>query len=138
MAANPLVNLGWTRHRACVRMRNLDRRRQMANVNDLESMLLKVCNSFPVEVFSAEGSMDQCDSFCFQRAEARSRRRCRHWDRHAIRMLINTTHEFLFSGRAEKITAHCPSIYDRLQWQSRKKFCRVLRTRRISECREIS
>ena len=53
-------------------------------------------------------------------------------------MLFNTTHEFLFSGRAEKITAHCSGIYDRLQWQSRKKFCRVFRTRRISECREIS
>jgi hypothetical protein len=31
-------------------MGNLDRRRQMADVNDLESPLLKVCNSFVVEV----------------------------------------------------------------------------------------
>jgi len=68
MAADPLVDLGWTRHRACVRMGNLDRGHEMANVNDFESMLLKVCNSFLVEVLSEEGSMDQRDSFCFQRA----------------------------------------------------------------------
>ncbi len=84
MAANPLVNLGWTHHRACVRMGNLDRRHQMANVNDLESTLLKVCNSFLVEVVSEEGSMDQRDSFCFQRPEAGSCRRRRHEDRNAI------------------------------------------------------
>src|SRR5258708_39943861 len=41
MAANPLVNLGWTHHRACVRMGNLDRRHQMANVKELESTPLK-------------------------------------------------------------------------------------------------
>ena len=70
MATNPLVNLGWTRHRACVRMGNLDLRHQMANVNHLESALLKVCNPFLVEVVSEEGSMDQRDSFCFQRPEA--------------------------------------------------------------------
>jgi len=65
MAASPLVNLGWTRHRACIRMGNLDRGHQMANVNDLESTLLKVCNSSLVVVVSEEGTMDQRDSFCF-------------------------------------------------------------------------
>jgi hypothetical protein len=55
MAANPLVNLSWTGCRACVRMGNLDRRHQMANVNDLESTLLKVGNSFLVEVIGEEG-----------------------------------------------------------------------------------
>jgi hypothetical protein len=38
-------------------MGNLDRRHQMADVNDLESTLLKVCGSFLVEVVSEEGSM---------------------------------------------------------------------------------
>ncbi len=33
----------------------------MAYVNDLESTLLKVCDSFLVEVVGAEGSMDQGD-----------------------------------------------------------------------------
>jgi AAA domain len=84
VAANPLVNLGWTRYRTCVRMGNLDRRHQMADVNDLESTLLEVCNSFLVEVVSEEGSMDQRDSPCFQRPEAGSCRGCRHEDRNTI------------------------------------------------------
>jgi hypothetical protein len=53
-------------------------------------------------------------------------------------MLFNTTHEFLLAGRTEKVTAHCPGINDRLQWQPRKQFRRVFGTGRISECREIS
>src|SRR5215469_7628073 len=65
MLANPLVNLSWTRDRACVRMGNLDRRRQMANVNDLESALLKVRNAFLVEFIGEERSMDQRNSFSF-------------------------------------------------------------------------
>jgi len=56
-------------------MGNLDRRHQMANMNDLESMLLKVCSSFLVEVVSKEGTMDQRDSFCLQCPEAGSCRR---------------------------------------------------------------
>src|SRR5258708_25160490 len=84
MAANPLVNLGWTRRRACVRMGNLNRRRQMARVHDLESTFLKVCNSFLVEVVSEEGRMDERDSFCFQCPKAGSCGRCRHEDRNAI------------------------------------------------------
>ena len=84
MAVNPLVNLGWTRHRACVRMGNLDRRHQMANVNDLESALLKVRDSLLVEVISEEGSVDERDSFCSQRPEGGSCRRCRHEDWNAF------------------------------------------------------
>jgi hypothetical protein len=56
----------------------------MADVNDLESMLLKVRNSLLVVVVSEEGSMDQRDSFCFQRPEAGDGRRCRHKDGDAI------------------------------------------------------
>jgi hypothetical protein len=48
---------------------NLDRRHQMADMNDLESTLLKVCNSFLVEVVSEEGRMDQCDSICSHDSE---------------------------------------------------------------------
>src|SRR5580692_3987640 len=107
-------------------MGNLDRRHQMADMNHLESTLLKVCDSFLVEVVSEEGSMDQCDSFGFQRPETGRCRRRRHEDRNAIGMLFNTTDEFLLAGRAEKIAAHCPGINDRLQWQSRKQFCRVV------------
>jgi hypothetical protein len=55
-------------------MGNLDRRHQMADVNNLESTVLKVCDSFLIEVVSEEGSVDQCDSFGFQRPEAS---RCR-------------------------------------------------------------
>ena len=84
VAANPLVDLGWTRHRTCIRMGNLDRRQQMADVNDLKSTFLKVCSSFPVEVVSEERTMDQRDSLCFQRPEADRCRRCRHEDRNAI------------------------------------------------------
>jgi len=65
-------------------MGNLDRRHQMADVHDLESTLLKVCDSFLVEVVSEEGSMDQCDSFGFQRPEAGRCRGRRHEDRNAI------------------------------------------------------
>jgi hypothetical protein len=45
-----------------MRMGNLDRGHQMADVNDLESTLLKVCSSFLVELVGEEGTMDQCDS----------------------------------------------------------------------------
>ena len=49
-----------------------------------------------------------------------------------------TTDEFLLSGRAEEVAAYGPGINDRLQWQSRKQCCRVVRTGRISEGRQIS
>ena len=75
MPADPLVYRGWTCHRASVRMGNLDRRHQMADVNDFESALLKVCSSFLVEVVSEEGSMDQRDAACVQCPEPGRRRR---------------------------------------------------------------
>jgi hypothetical protein len=43
-------------------------------------------------------------------------------------MLFGTTHEFLLSGRAEKVTAHRPGVNNRLQWQSREQFRRVFWT----------
>lgn len=52
-------------------------------------------------------------------------------------MLFDTTHEFLLSGRAEKVTAHRPGVNNRLQWQSREQFCRVFWTGRVGEGREI-
>jgi hypothetical protein len=50
----------------------------MANVNDLESTLLKVRGPLLIEVITEEGSMDQRDSLYFQSAEASSCRRSRH------------------------------------------------------------
>ncbi len=52
-------------------------------------------------------------------------------------MSLDTTHEFLLAGRAEKVTAHCSSVNNRLQWQSREQSRRVFRTGRVSECREM-
>lgn len=57
----------------------------MVYVNDLESMLLKVCDSFLVEVIGEEGGMDQGDSFRLQRPEAGRGRRCRHENGNAVR-----------------------------------------------------
>jgi len=65
-------------------MGNLDRRRQMANVNDLESVLLEVFDSFLVEVVSEEWGVDQCDSFRLQCPEAGDCRRRRHEDGNAV------------------------------------------------------
>lgn len=52
-------------------------------------------------------------------------------------MLFNTTDEFLLSGRAEQVAAHCPGVNDRLQGQSRKQFGRVFWARRVSECQAL-
>jgi hypothetical protein len=65
-------------------MGNLDRGHQVASVNDLESTLLKVCNSFLIELVSEKRGMDQCDSFGFQSPEAGRCRARRHEDRNAI------------------------------------------------------
>jgi hypothetical protein len=56
----------------------------MAYVNDLESMLLKVCDSFLVEVAGEERSVDKGDSFRFQRPEAGRGRGRRHENGNAV------------------------------------------------------
>ena len=55
-------------------MGDLERRYQMADVNDVESALLKVGGSFLIEVVGEEGSMDQRDAVRIQCTEPRSRR----------------------------------------------------------------
>jgi len=65
-------------------MGNLDWRQQMADVNDLESALLKVRYSLLVELVSKEWGMDQCDSFGLQRPESSRCSGCRHQDWNAV------------------------------------------------------
>ena len=72
-AANPLVDLGRAGHRACVRVGNLDRWHQVADVYDLEASLLKLGSSFMVEVVGEVWAMDERDSFCGQGCWGRNR-----------------------------------------------------------------
>jgi hypothetical protein len=58
-------------------------------------VLLEVGNSFLVEVVGEARGVNQRDSLCLHRPEARDCRRSGHENRDAIRMLFNTTDEFL-------------------------------------------
>jgi hypothetical protein len=63
MAAYPIVNFGR------IHFRNLTCRLQMASVNDLESLALKVCASLLDHVIAKPGRMNQRDPSRRQRAK---------------------------------------------------------------------
>src|SRR5215469_14230962 len=70
MLAYPCVQFGRMHVRTQVRMGNLTRRRQMARVNDLEALVLKVCDSFLDHVVGKPGRMKQCEPSHCQRTKS--------------------------------------------------------------------
>jgi hypothetical protein len=77
----------------------------MASVNDLESLVLKVRDSFLYHIAGKPGRMKQRDPSHRQRAKSSSS--CDAWQeyRNAIRPFFKMSRQYLFSSRTEKIAA---------------------------------
>src|SRR5262249_42794974 len=101
--AYPFVEFGRIHVRTQVRMGNLTCRRQMTGVNDLESLVLKVPDSFLDHVVGKPRRMKQRDPSHCQCAKSCDCCDRRQEYRNALRTFFETLRQCLFSLGTEKI-----------------------------------